>query len=206
MSNAVDKAQAWDAAQASFQKGYAKGVAAERIRCAEIATEEAAACDVWMHGDYYIAQKIRKRIFDGTDTAEGLVLSPAVAAPSSQGDSQESGAEPSALHKQLHSAMFLVGSDDDLHDDECSSNKGYPCNCPSAAFAAKPASETVLVGNDKELRRAANALLNTLWQLAYSGSRTFEENWQEMDRRFPQARWLHDELKATRATSAEVEE
>lgn len=51
----------------------------------------------------------------------------------------------------------------------------------------------------EDLHRAANALLNTLWQHVYSGSRTFEENWLEMDRRFPQARWLHTALKKVAA-------
>lgn len=70
-------------------------------------------------------------------------------------------------------------------------------------MSATPADH--VVGSDKHLLRAANALLNTLWQLTYSGSRSFEENWEEMDRRYPQARWLHDELKAARAASAEVD-
>lgn len=47
----------------------------------------------------------------------------------------------------------------------------------------------------KEIARASDALLGTLWQLTYSGMRTFEENWAEMDRNFPQARWLHNALK-----------
>ena len=47
----------------------------------------------------------------------------------------------------------------------------------------------------KEIARASDALLGTLWQLTYSGKRTFEENWAEMDKRFPQARWLHNALK-----------
>jgi hypothetical protein len=53
-------------------------------------------------------------------------------------------------------------------------------------------------GSEKDLQRAANALLNTLWQKVYSGVRTHDENWGEMDRQFPQARWLHEELKAAR--------
>lgn len=47
-----------------------------------------------------------------------------------------------------------------------------------------------------DVYKAADALLGTLWQTVYSGRRTQEENWQEMDRRFPQARWLHNALKA----------
>lgn len=62
-----------------------------------------------------------------------------------------------------------------------------------------PAPSSLLVGSEKDFHRAANALLNTLWQKTYSGSRSHEENWQEMDRQFPQARWLHDELKAAKA-------
>jgi hypothetical protein len=51
----------------------------------------------------------------------------------------------------------------------------------------------------QNVHRAADALLGTLWQLAFSGKRTHEENWQEMDRRFPQARWLHEALKSVAA-------
>ena len=62
-----------------------------------------------------------------------------------------------------------------------------------------PSPQQHLVGSEKDFHRAANALLNTLWQKTCSGSRSHEENWQEMDRQFPQARWLHDELKAAKA-------
>lgn len=55
------------------------------------------------------------------------------------------------------------------------------------------------IDKDAEVRRAADALLSTLWQLAWSGSRTHEENWAEMDRRWPQARWLHNALKLATA-------
>jgi len=43
-------------------------------------------------------------------------------------------------------AEKVMGSDNGLHDGECSSNEGFPCNCPSAAFAGKPASETDAMG------------------------------------------------------------
>ncbi|TCR01097.1 hypothetical protein [Neorhizobium sp. JUb45] len=61
-----------------------------------------------------------------------------------------------------------------------------------------PSPETHMDGSEKDFHRAASALLNTLWQKTYSGSRSHEENWLEMDREFPQARWLHDELKAAK--------
>lgn len=75
------------------------------------------------------------------------------------------------------------------------------------------AMKALLIGDaepDRNVRRAGDALLGTLWQLAYAGKRTHEENWQEMDRRFPQARWLHDALKApspaAKAITAPTEE
>jgi len=52
------------------------------------------------------------------------------------------------------------------------------------------------MSENNNIHRAASALLGALWQKVYSGSRTHEENWQQMDRQFPQARWLNDELKA----------
>lgn len=47
-----------------------------------------------------------------------------------------------------------------------------------------------------DLHRAASSLLNQLWQGVYSGSKTFDENWTEMERRYPASKWLQDELTA----------
>lgn len=47
-----------------------------------------------------------------------------------------------------------------------------------------------------DLRRAANALLNQLWQGVYSGTKTFDENWHEMERRFPASKWLQEATAA----------
>lgn len=69
--------------------------------------------------------------------------------------------------------------------------------------ALAPAPEKHVVAED--VRRAASALLDTLWLKAWSGARTQEENWEEMDRQFPQARWLSDALKAERAALATTE-
>lgn len=66
---------------------------------------------------------------------------------------------------------------------------------PLAALSDQERAVEVKAGDD--VRRAASALLDTLWQIAWSGVRTHEENWAEMDKRFPQARWLNDALKAT---------
>lgn len=49
---------------------------------------------------------------------------------------------------------------------------------------------------DDDVYRASDALLGTLWQSVWSGARTHEQNWEQMDRKYPQARWLHDALKA----------
>ncbi len=57
-----------------------------------------------------------------------------------------------------------------------------------------------------ELERAAHALLNNLWQKVYSGSRTFEENWDAMDRTYPASKWLQDELKAFRSQSLSTQQ
>lgn len=48
----------------------------------------------------------------------------------------------------------------------------------------------------RDLCRAASALLNNLWLQVYSSNLAFDENWEIMDRRFPQARWLLAALKA----------
>jgi hypothetical protein len=47
-----------------------------------------------------------------------------------------------------------------------------------------------------ELQRAANALLNNLWQDVWSGKQTHEENWEAFDKQYPGVKWLHDELTA----------
>lgn len=66
-----------------------------------------------------------------------------------------------------------------------------------AQFLDDGAPEQVDTNSTKpeEVHRAADALLSTLWQLVWTGTRSFDENWNEMDRRYPQARWLHNALK-----------
>lgn len=54
-----------------------------------------------------------------------------------------------------------------------------------------------------DLERAASALLNNLWQKIYSANRTFDENWDEMERTYPASLWLQNEL---RKSAPEVEE
>jgi hypothetical protein len=78
---------------------------------------------------------------------------------------------------------------------------------PPAALSSLPYPQEDTSGGsgaEPDVNRAADALLNTLWQLVFSGSRSYEENWREMDRRFPQARWLHDALKAPARTADAV--
>lgn len=70
------------------------------------------------------------------------------------------------------------------------------------AIATDPSPQQLSNGSEKDFHRAANALLNTLWQKVYSGHRTHEENWLEMDRQYPQARWLNEELAAARDSAA----
>jgi hypothetical protein len=42
-------------------------------------------------------------------------------------------------------------------------------------------------------------LLNNLWIGNYTGSRSFEENWREFDRRYPGVKWLHEALSSAPA-------
>lgn len=54
-----------------------------------------------------------------------------------------------------------------------------------------------------DLERAASSLLSNLWQRIYSANRTFDENWDAMERTYPASRWLQNEL---RKSAPEVEE
>jgi len=67
-------------------------------------------------------------------------------------------------------------------------------------LATRRTQSAVVGGGVADFVRAANGLLNTLWQGVYSGSKSFEENWQEMERRYPQSKWLHDAAKTFNAT------
>ncbi|MFC5760561.1 hypothetical protein [Rhizobium sp. GCM10022189] len=108
---------------------------------------------------------------------------------------------PSPLPKEPVAWMMRdkLGCDYITMDQEQA--ESWPTKTP--LFAATPSPLPQMVGADDDIRRAASALLDTLWQHAWSGSRTHEENWQEMDRRFPQARWLHTALKAAQPAPAE---
>jgi hypothetical protein len=69
------------------------------------------------------------------------------------------------------------------------------------SIASAPAQAEALpagVARD-EVRRAASALLNNLWIGNYTGSRSFEENWREFDRRYPGVKWLHEALSSAPA-------